>query len=258
MVIRRIREHVTTHNWFAVAVDLLIVVLGVFIGTQANNWNEARLERAAGAESLREIMEDLRNNEVDLASRRAYYGDVRTHSIAALRALESDGAPRGEQFLIDAYQASQVWARPLIRAGYDEMTSAGLIRSIGTRETRSRLTTYYAQIRQFDITAISTTPYRERLRQAMPYAVQAAIREHCPERVTFLRSGAQVAALPDRCAVALDRSDIEEAAARLDRAQLAEDLTRHIADLDQKLSGYDRFGRLARELRVHLESIEGR
>jgi hypothetical protein len=32
MVIRRIREHVATHNWFAVAVDLGIVVIGVFIG----------------------------------------------------------------------------------------------------------------------------------------------------------------------------------------------------------------------------------
>jgi hypothetical protein len=257
MVIRRIREHVASHNWFAVAVDLGIVVVGVFLGTQANNWNEARLERAAGAESLREIIEDLRNNEVDLASRRTYYGDVRSHSIAALRALESPEAPRSEQFLVDAYQASQVWARPLIRAGYDEMTSSGLSRSIGTRATRSRLTTYYAQIRQFDITAISTTPYRERLRQLMPYAVQSAIRQRCPERVTFLQSGAQIATLPDRCSVELDRSSIDEAAARLGRARLAEDLTRHIADLDQKLSGYDRFGRLARELRLHLQSAGG-
>ena len=32
MVIRRIREHVATQNWFAVAIDLVIVVLGVFLG----------------------------------------------------------------------------------------------------------------------------------------------------------------------------------------------------------------------------------
>ena len=46
MVIRRIREHVTTHNWFAVAIDLAIVVAGVFLGTQVSNWNESRLETA--------------------------------------------------------------------------------------------------------------------------------------------------------------------------------------------------------------------
>jgi hypothetical protein len=258
MVIRRIREHVATHNWFAVGVDLGIVILGVFLGTQANNWNEARLERAAGAESLQEIIDDLRNNEVDIASRKAYYEAVRTHSIAALRVIETADEPRDEAFLIDAYQASQVWARPLIRAGYDEMTNAGLSRSIGNRETRSRLTSYYTQIRQFDITALSTTSYRERLRRILPYSVQATIRQRCPERVSFLKSGAQIAALPDRCSVGLDRSSVDQAAVRLSQAELGEDLTRHIADLDQKLGGYDRFGRLARDLRLRLESVGGR
>jgi hypothetical protein len=37
MVIGRLRKHVATFNWFAVFVDLLIVGVGVFLGTQANN-----------------------------------------------------------------------------------------------------------------------------------------------------------------------------------------------------------------------------
>ena len=41
-MIRRIREHVAHHNWFAVAIDLAIVVIGVFLGTQASNWNQTR------------------------------------------------------------------------------------------------------------------------------------------------------------------------------------------------------------------------
>jgi hypothetical protein len=258
MVIRRIREHVATHNWFAVGVDLVIVVAGVFLGTQANNWNEARIERAAGAESRREIIDDLRNNEVDIESRKIYYGAVRRHALDALRAIESAGRPRGEPFLINAYEASQVWARPLVRAGYDEMTNAGLSRRVGDRETRSRLTTYYAQIRQFDVTSLNSTPYRERLRTALPYSVQSAIRGRCKERVTFLKSGAQVASLAEACRVGLDDATIKRATARLVSADLVEDLTRHIADLDQKLAGFDRFGRLAHELRLHLEAAEGR
>ena len=258
MVIRRIREHVATHNWFAVGIDLAIVVVGVFLGTQANNWNEARLERAAAAESLREITDDLKNNEADMASRKAYYGAVRKHAIAALAGLEAADTPRSEAFLVDAYQASHVWARPLVRAGYDEMTSAGLSRSVGDRETRARLTTFYTQIRQFDVTALSSTSYRERLRRTMPHTVQAAIRGRCIERVTTLPGGLQVAALPDRCSVGLDRATIESATARLETADLYEDLTRHIVDLDQKLAGYGRFGRLAHDLRIHLESAERR
>lgn len=254
MVIHRIREHVATHNWFAVAVDLLIVVLGVFIGTQANNWNEARIERAAAAEYRRQIIDDLKDNEADMASRKAYYGKVRAHGIAALDALDSPATPRGEQFLIDAYQASQVWLRPLVRTGYDEMTGAGLTHGIGDRNLRSRLTAYYTQTRQFDATALNMTSYRERLRRILPYKVQLAIREACGERITSLPSGAQTAALPGNCSLGLDLATVAHAIYRINDANLGEDLTRHIADLDQKLAGFDRFGRLARGNRTLLEA----
>ncbi|MEQ1811845.1 MAG: hypothetical protein ABL889_18095 [Terricaulis sp.] len=62
MIFRRMREHVTSHNWFAVLVDLLIVVLGVFLGTQVSNWNDARADRGVVAGHLSEISEDLRSH----------------------------------------------------------------------------------------------------------------------------------------------------------------------------------------------------
>lgn len=42
MLFRRISEHLRAQNWLAVAIDFLIVVIGVFIGIQVANWNEAR------------------------------------------------------------------------------------------------------------------------------------------------------------------------------------------------------------------------
>jgi hypothetical protein len=254
MILRRIREHVATHNWFAVAIDLVIVVLGVFLGMQVNNMNEARAERATAAEYRLQIIDDLKENEADLRARKAYYGVARAHALAALAAIEAPARPRGEAFLIDAYQASQVWLRPLIRTGYDEMTGAGVTNSVGDRETRSRLTNYYTQTRQFDITALNSTAYRERLRRALPYPVQLAIRESCGERITTLPGGGQLARFPDHCAPRLDPATIRMAVARLDAADLGEDLNRQIADLDQKLSGFDRFGRLARSDRLYLEA----
>ena len=258
MVIRRIRDHVATHNWFAVGVDLAIVVLGVFIGTQANNWNQTRIDRAAASESRREIIDDLKGNELDLGSRATYYRAARKHAVAALDAMERPDAPRGEPFILDAYQASQVWLRPLVRTGYDEMTGAGLTRHIGDRKTRLRLTSYYTNTRQFEIIALGTTAYRERLRRAMPYKVQMAINHQCGDRVTYLADGSQIGALPDRCSLALDEATVATALSRLQATDLSEDLTRHIADIDQKLAGFERFGRLAHDLRLRLESIESR
>lgn len=256
MVIRRIREHVAAHNWFAVSVDLAIVVVGVFIGTQANNWNEARIDRVSASESRNEIVEDLESNEIGLASRRAYHGTARAHAMAALAALEHPDRPRRAQFLLDAYQATQTWQRPLVRTGFDEMAAAGLTRYAGDRKTRSRLTNYYTQMPQFETLAASVTSYRERLRRAMPYDVQMAIKRHCGETVTFTAGGAQLRVLPRACRLDIDETTATAALSRLQATDLIEDLTRHIADMDQKLAGIGAFARQARDLRLHLQSID--
>ena len=50
MILRRITEHVRAQNWFAVGIDFVIVVVGVFLGLQVQQWadaqRQARLERA--------------------------------------------------------------------------------------------------------------------------------------------------------------------------------------------------------------------
>lgn len=45
MILRRISENVKSQNWLTVAVEFIIVVVGVFMGLQVQDWNEARKER---------------------------------------------------------------------------------------------------------------------------------------------------------------------------------------------------------------------
>ena len=52
MLLRRISKHVKDQNWFAVLIDFAIVVVGVFIGLQVANWNEARSENERVATQL--------------------------------------------------------------------------------------------------------------------------------------------------------------------------------------------------------------
>ena len=42
MILRRVIEHVKAQNWTAVALDFVIVVVGILIAFQITNWNEAR------------------------------------------------------------------------------------------------------------------------------------------------------------------------------------------------------------------------
>ncbi|NNE41289.1 MAG: hypothetical protein HKN14_10285 [Marinicaulis sp.] len=52
MLLRRIIEHVKAQNWTAVALDFVIVVVGVFMGIQVSSWNEARADRNAYESAL--------------------------------------------------------------------------------------------------------------------------------------------------------------------------------------------------------------
>jgi hypothetical protein len=45
MILRRISENISSQNWFAVAVEFVIVVVGVFMGLQVQDWNDARKAR---------------------------------------------------------------------------------------------------------------------------------------------------------------------------------------------------------------------
>jgi hypothetical protein len=59
MLLRRITEHVRAQSWLAVALDLLVVVVGIFLGLQVDGWNEARKERAREQAYLEQIHTDF-------------------------------------------------------------------------------------------------------------------------------------------------------------------------------------------------------
>lgn len=59
MILRRITEHVKAQNWFAVGIDFVIVIVGVFIGIQVANWNDARRDREAEAVYLDRLYQEI-------------------------------------------------------------------------------------------------------------------------------------------------------------------------------------------------------
>ena len=106
MIPRRIHEHVKSHSWFAVGIDFVIVVVGVFIGMQVSNWNAERHERHAAKTYIERMREDIAASARSVENAGEYYRAVKTHALAALEGFEKPQDELGEQFLIDAYQAN--------------------------------------------------------------------------------------------------------------------------------------------------------
>ena len=56
MILRRITEHVRAQNWFAVAIEFVIVFVGVFVGLQAQDWSTARAEQKAERAAIERLI----------------------------------------------------------------------------------------------------------------------------------------------------------------------------------------------------------
>jgi len=46
MRLRSLTKHIREQNWFAVALDFFIVVVGILIAFQITNWSEARSDNS--------------------------------------------------------------------------------------------------------------------------------------------------------------------------------------------------------------------
>ncbi len=256
MVVRRIREHVTAHNWFAVFVDLIIVIIGVFIGLQVSNWNAARIERGEARLYRALIVDDLRANEAELAERLQYYNQVRAHALAAMASIEGR-APRGAAFLVDTYQATQVSPIRMERSAYDEMIASGIAKSFAGPAVRRRLSSYYAGTNRLEEASIYSTGYRDRIRREMLFDVQRQLRERCSDVVAESRDGLETVTLPARCTLQLPAPMLARAANELANSEgLDEELARHIADLDIKIGRFARWLEVARQTRQSVEKLE--
>jgi len=59
MILRSVMRHVHDQNWFAVGIDFVIVIVGVFIGIQVANWNDMRRDREVEASYLARLQQEL-------------------------------------------------------------------------------------------------------------------------------------------------------------------------------------------------------
>jgi hypothetical protein len=254
MILRRIREHVAELNWFAVTVDFVIVVIGVFVGIQASNWNQARTERQQARDYRAMLQRDLDENLENLATRKRYYNWVRSEALATLADLKHPSSELDEQFLLHAYQATQIQPWALKRNTYDEILSVGAMASLGDPLLRDKISNYYvtSDITGSNISAIQ--PYRDIVRRIMPYSVQQAIRARCNERIVQNSRGSVDIILPTgRCSLGLEEATVRSAVVQVhDWPDLALDLNRQLVDMDQKLVSVDSITRRAKLLKVAL------
>ncbi len=67
MILSRLKNAIREQNWFAVVLEMLIVIVGVVIGFQISAWGDTRTDRDREQTYLHQLAEDLHETERDLA-----------------------------------------------------------------------------------------------------------------------------------------------------------------------------------------------
>ncbi len=182
MLLRRITEHVKAQNWTAVALDFVIVVVGVFIGIQVANWNDARADRRLGEDYTVRLIADLESDLVAARTLTSYYQAV-TESIETTDRLLASPDPDPKALVVAAYRASEFSSNPPNRATWDQIVSSGDLGLLPEDTLRNVLSEYYRfQDGNEDTnTRLQDTPYRRAVRSLIPLAVQISMREGCSD-----------------------------------------------------------------------------
>ncbi|WOJ92138.1 hypothetical protein R0135_10095 [Congregibacter variabilis] len=146
-LIHRSVHALRVHDWPAAVIELVIVVLGIFLGLQADSWNDRRLALATEREYLSRLSEEVQSNlEIyrQRSERNRWLSDTATQYFDY---LSGEGSPRVEEATLLGVFCSPGF---ILGAAYDngvldEMISAGVLANLQNAALRASIAEYRAR-----------------------------------------------------------------------------------------------------------------
>ena len=141
MLLRRLTTHVRSQNWFAVGIDFVIVVVGIFVGLQVDAWNEDRKERIRERAAVEQLIADFTTNG-ETVNRMVEFHEEKIKEIKfAVDALTSgelapEDASRFRNAFISMFQLPPLGAT---MGGYEAMIASGDFALIQDQKLKSML-----------------------------------------------------------------------------------------------------------------------
>lgn len=145
MRLQRTATYIKDLNWVAVLVEFLIVVMGVFLGLQLGNWNDARVAARVAAELEVTLERDFAELETSLSERiDAIVADEERVS-ELLEIVRADVAPTDPNDPAMLSRLDAAWTLPRLPsppASYVEIVESGKLSIFSDPELRRALGGY--------------------------------------------------------------------------------------------------------------------
>jgi len=148
MILHNLARAIRGQNWFTVVLEILIVVTGIFIGLQADSWNESRKDRLIEQRYLERIYDALAvdiasiERSIEYANRRRGMGQLLLKSLDDSELVRSGPVA----FIIAIEEAGYTNSPTINDYAFEELKNSGRLAIIQNEETREALTGYYKLI----------------------------------------------------------------------------------------------------------------
>ncbi|RIJ23406.1 hypothetical protein D1224_03815 [Henriciella barbarensis] len=181
MILRRLTTALRKQDWVTVVIETLIVVFGVFIGLQVNNWNEARAERSAERGTLIRLHEDFRESIAGQSRDIHFLEQQLADQALILKSLDACAVAPGDDAAFQRGIATIGWINPprLYRRTIDEITASGRTDIISSSEIAEELARTIALVEWraswFDHTMTVVESYRQIIEPSIRYRMDRTI-----------------------------------------------------------------------------------
>jgi len=192
MILRRIAQHLKQQHWTGVFIELVIVVIGVFLGMQVSNWNDARKTHERARAYTRQLRNDLRVEYAHSRSLLAYDADALQAAKAAYDGLTKQRRMKDRTILVNAYRATQFQWYERHSAAYDELLSAGELDLVTDPILRNTAVRYYGNSQttlELTLQDRRDSDYRRLFYRRVSPFVQIALQKDCGDRAYTLSNG---------------------------------------------------------------------
>lgn len=183
MQLRRFSQGLRDRDWGSVAMEILIVGVGVIIALQVSNWNDDRKDTARGDDYLLRMQNELRADVARLATMSSFWKSVNAEGRNALAHAEHGRLHQESAWktLRAYYQASQIWPYRQDDTTFQELRASGEFGLIRDPALRGQISRHYAGNAGGAIAEVlGVVPaYREQVRGMTPWAIQEYIWIEC-------------------------------------------------------------------------------
>jgi len=151
MILRRIIAHVRKQEWTAIGIDFFIVVLGVFLGIQVSNWNEAAADRRAESAYLSQLQGDLQRIEGEVRDQIEFEQFQGRLAGATFDLIQSDrSADRSRRIGVALSQLTQRRTLRTESPTFVDLQSSGNLEIISDAALRAEMISYFFYSRRLE------------------------------------------------------------------------------------------------------------